>query len=249
MTFSFIFADVPPDCPYCQLALVFLSMKYTTYVLLLMFVTGCRPDTAQTLEGGQIAIQSLLPKFRTIVIDTFEVYSTYELEKENYAFRGTRLDSIDLTIFPIKEQERLHSQDIYGCYKFAIDSAYTGLIARTPSEYGSSSIKLFVLDISRNEITDAFIELGEATGDGGYSMTRKSLIFKDGQELRYLIWLHESENMSDANENDTTIKTSDYLKLLAFHKGAFVPISTDIIALMEKYKSMTRLSDQVKLDP
>ena len=167
------------------------KMKYTKYILLTIILTGCAKTSDKseigTNDSNEEVIESLLTKFKDVSVDTFEVYSSDDLKNVNFSFHGVRLDSIEIITLPEKMRNNF-DQDFYGCYKFSIDSNHVGLIIRTPSEYVTSSIKLFVLDNSSKGILDSYVELAESTGDAGYSLTKTSLIFKDNLKLYYLIW-------------------------------------------------------------
>jgi hypothetical protein len=102
----------------------------------------------------------------------------------HFVFHGTKIDSTEIAVLPSKMRDVYrYDRDFYGCYKFSIDSVRIGLIIRTPSEYVTSSIKLFILDNSKNMILDSYVELAESIGDAGYSMTKTSRIFKQGKQL------------------------------------------------------------------
>ena len=224
-------------------------MKYTKYILLTFILIGCgtvsNKTEIETSKSTGKAIESLLKKLKEVSADTLEVYSTDDLENADFAFRGTKLDSVEIATLPNKMREVFnYDRDFYGCYQFRIDSIHVGLIIRTPSEYVTSSIKLFVLDNSSEEILDTFVELAESIGDAGYSMTKTSLIFKDGIRLNYLIWQQDSEDMSVENENDTTIRTSDYLHLLTFDKKTFDTLNNNTDELQRMYKQLNRDKDQ-----
>jgi hypothetical protein len=224
-----------------------IKMKYTKYLLLSTLI-GCgtaseKTESENTTTTGKVA-ESFLEKFREVSLDTLEVYSTDDLENTQFAFRGTELDSIEIAALPTKMKEVFgYDRDFYGCYQFRIDSIHVGLIIRTPSEYVPSSIKLFILDNSRKEILDTYVELAESTGDAGYAMTKTSLIFRDGLKVNYLVWQQDSEDMSVENENDTTIRTSDYLHLLAFDKSTFDTLSSNTDELLKMYNRLDKIKE------
>lgn len=221
-------------------------MRYTKYILLTVILIGCRTDSEKSeneaTEANKKAIESLLTKLKQLSMDTVEVHSTDELEDVSFPFRGTKLDSFEISVLPDKRKDvHGHGLDFYGCYKFPIDSIHTGIIVRTPSEYVSSSIKLFVLENSSKQILEPSLELAESTGDAGFSLTKTSFILKGNEKVNYLVWRHEGEDMSVEDENDTTIQTWDYLHLLTFKRGTFDTLDSDMDRLMEAYTRLKKL--------
>jgi hypothetical protein len=90
------------------------------------------------------------------------VYSPEELTGQ---YKGIELDSSDAVLFPadISQQHFNDPPGLFAVYKFPINGNTLDLIARTPSEYVPSSIKLFFLDKVRDSIT-SYIELAENWG-------------------------------------------------------------------------------------
>src|SRR5262245_3153331 len=65
--------------------------------------------------------KSLLTKYKDISFDTLKVFSAEDLESVNYKYKGIKLDSIDVMLFP-KELTDRYTFDNYffACFKFAI---------------------------------------------------------------------------------------------------------------------------------
>jgi len=222
-------------------------MRYTISILLIVIFAACRSDSEksriETSEPNEKAIANLLNKFREARADTLEINSTDELESEKFAFRGTRLDSFEISMLPKKMRDRFVDNDFYGCYRFTLDSSHIGLIIRAPSWYSTSSIKLFVFENSSKQVLEPYIELAESTGDAGYSLTKRSLILKEDEQVNYLIWQHEGEDMSVEDENDTTITSNDALHLVTFNKSKFDTLDSNTERLLKKYAMLKRRVD------
>ncbi len=217
-------------------------MKHLSNSVLIFFLLGCTGQTDKSATGDTSVIAAeketlkrFTSKFENISIDTFKVYSSDNLES-GYKFKGVKLDSIEITLLPTSLVERFKfDRGFYACFKFQIDSTYSGLIVRTPSEYMPSSIKLLILDNSEEQVIDSFVELAESIGDAGYSSEKKSWIFGDN---KFLLWQRDSEDRSVENENDTTTTTTDYLYLIEFNKQRFDTLNKDTSGLLKKYRKL-----------
>ena len=181
-----------------------------------------------------------LKKFKTITIDTFYVYSNYDDKR----FEGIRIDNIEGKLFPkeIIEQNFInHQLDIFACYKFLIDSNRIGLIARTPSEYSPTSIKLFIYDTFTNSIIN-YIEIAEIWGDAGDSMEKQSWLFLKNNNLKVLLEKNESTDhrASAEDENDTLIERWNYLYLIELKKSNFDTVKTNEKYIRNKYYKLLK---------
>jgi len=147
----------------------------------------------------------LIGQFKEVKIDTFKVFSNFDPDSVGFKFLGTEIDSTDIKYFPdnIKEQYAVGNKT-YACLKFDIDSTTIGLISRTPSEYVSSSIKLFIVDKQADKISE-YVELAEMIGDAGDVLEKQSWLFFDkDKKLNSLIWEIQSHDNSVENEKDST---------------------------------------------
>lgn len=190
-------------------------MKQLFYLLCLCAVVGCGEQEPINAKPGtkDSRHQKTLAYFYNVGIDTLEVGSPRDSAS---LFYGKEIDSSGAMLFPedIRKQHFNNPPGLFGVFKFAIDSNRLGLIARTPSEYESSSMKLFFFDLKKDAITDYF-ELGETWGDAGDYMEKNAWIFRDStKHLQTLIWEHQSHDNSVDNPKDTTIETADYYTLL-----------------------------------
>lgn len=213
---------------------------YYLLTVLSAFLCACSTEThsnrvnEKETEIKKIsAFTNLLHKFEEIDFDTLKVFS----EEEFIKFKGQPLDSLDALLFP-KEIAELHFLEvpgIFACYKFSIDSNRIGLIARTPSEYLPSSIKLFIYDKKTDAILN-YIELAENFGDAGYCMDKSSWIIKNKRNMyQALIVMNEMDDHSVEESNDTTIEqwSSDYLVDLS--KPRLDTITTNSKLLKRKF--------------
>lgn len=212
-------------------------MKFYTIILIFIFISCAREKNTEIKKDEKsepkvIRNEQLLNKFKTIIIDTFYVYSTYE----NNKFEGVRIEKSEAEIFP---EEIIHTYseiDIFACYKFIIDSTRIGLIARTPSEYSSTSIKLFIYDKKSNSIIN-YIELAGSWGDAGDSMEKRSWLFWGNNKLKLL---SEKTERTDhrayaEDENDTIVETWNDLYLIDFKNSIFDTLNTSEKRIRSKY--------------
>lgn len=159
--------------------------------------------------------KGLLAKYQDISIDTLKVFSSIQLEDEQYSFRGKQLDSSDVVLLPIVLSEQYASDHgFFACYKFDIDSESVALITRTPSMYEPSSVKLLVLDKKADSITD-FVELAEIFGDAGDFAEKTTWLFKGERcNTRAFVWIFDRHSNSVDDPNDTTVQITNYYYLL-----------------------------------
>lgn len=130
-----------------------------------------------------------------------------------------------------------HEPLFYACYKFDLDNNTIGLITRTPSEYESSSIKLFAYHKKTNTMTFE-TELAENWGDAGDALNKSSWLFRaHGSGWLGII---EQFNYSEDLE-DTTVPISETYDYYHFKwNGSKIDTtSTDSSALVEIFKKMS----------
>lgn len=184
--------------------------------------------------------KGLFAQFFNIAIDTLEVHSP---DGDTSVYNGRTIDSLNAQLFP-ENMARHHSTEnpeLFAVYKFAIDSARLGLIARTPSEYEPSSIKLFIYDKRKDSLT-SYIEIGENWGDAGDYMKKSSWIFRDSssKNLHILIDEFQGHDNSVDNAKDTTQDTRDLYTLLHFSKNGFDTVFMDKEELPAKYNHLVK---------
>lgn len=162
---------------------------------------GKKKDAAVLVETATSSVllkpskyEDVLKKFKLISFDTLKVY----FESEDKFYEGKELSTKEARFLPISVFENYNGgklSGIFACYQFQIDSTTIGLIARTPSEYESSSIKLFCLDTKNDKISSQSIELGQSFGDAGAFLSKTSWIFYAmNGEVQALIYMHYSSH-------------------------------------------------------
>lgn len=182
-------------------------MKQLLLLFLIILFSGCEEKPKNTNDkvtktGQESKYKNLLSQFKTISIDTLEVYSSEDYGK----YKGIKIDSTDAVLFPKEIAEAYFIEpDIYACYKFDINPSRIGLIARTPSMYVPSSIKLFVYNKIDDTISE-YIELAESWGDAGDSLEKTSWLIKNKDNgINTLIRTVEKHDHSVDSENDTIV--------------------------------------------
>ena len=215
---------------------------FMQHLLLLLFAVsffGCLENenlNSKKVFKTKSKYSTLLSKYKDISFDTLKVFSSEKLESNQYMFKGTQLDSVDVKLFPKEFAEQyFYDHGFYACYKFSMDSIKVGLITRTPSTYEPSSIKLFILDKQRETITNYF-ELAETVGDAGDMMDKTSWLVKGkNNKLISFIWQQESHDNSADNNKDTTIQTWNYFYLVDFSKHKVDTLNIDQRELKLKF--------------
>lgn len=214
-------------------------MRKLLYLTTLILIFSCnQTDTKQQQVNTpkESKFKTLLTKYKDISFDTLQVFSSGELESDQYKFKWIQLDSAEVSLFPKALSEQYYyDHGFFACYKFSIDSIRTALISRTPSTYEPSSIKLLLFDKLRDSITD-YIELAETFGDAGDFAEKTSWLFKDEKKnYKNFMWYQENHDNSVDNEKDTTIQTWNYYYLFDFSKSKVDTISKNERELTRKF--------------
>ncbi|OQP64474.1 hypothetical protein A3860_21130 [Niastella vici] len=208
--------------------------------LIAVFSCGQQEPINSKAKQSNSKFEPLLAQFKDIGIDTLQVYSTQD---STDIMSGRAIDSIGASFFP-EEMAQAHFHEppsLFAIYKFSIDKNRLGLLARTPSEYVPSSIKLFIFDSAKDSIT-SYIELGETIGDAGDYMIKNTWIFKDtsSKHLQALVNITQGHDNSVDNPKDTTVKEDEYYSLLDLSKPRIDTIFADKEQLPNKYKMVVR---------
>jgi hypothetical protein len=217
-------------------------MRQILYLATLVLLFSCKQSNNEQQKVDilkESKFKNLLTKYKDISFDTLKVFSTEDPDNKLYMYKGIKLDTTDVLLFPKSIAEQYLDDDgFFACYKFLIDNSRIGLITRTPSTYASSSIKLLILDIQKDTITE-IIELGETFGDAGDMAIKTSWLFKDSsKKYKSITWVEESHDHSVENEKDTTIESWNNYYLIDLSKSSIDTISTDEKMLTKKFKTL-----------
>jgi hypothetical protein len=217
-------------------------MKKIFFLAGMIAVFSCEQPKPIRSKGGieyKGRFKDLFPQFFNIAIDTLEVYSP---TNDSSVFKGHAIDSLNAQLFPadMAQQHSTENPALFAIYKFMIDSARMALLARTPSEFEPSSIKLFVFDRRKDSLT-SYIELGETFGDAGDYMTKNSWLFRDStKHLQALIQVFQGHDNSVDNPKDTTREEEYLYSLVNFSKDGIDTIFADKKQLPEKYSPLLK---------
>jgi len=182
---------------------------------------------------------ALLEKFKPISFDTLKVY---------YKYTGKRFDGKELTlkeakIFPIGITENYFGKlsGVYACYQFQIDSTTLGLIARTPSEYESSSIKLFLFDTKKDVLLKEYFELSQDIGDAGDYYNRTSWLFKTkNSQIQSFVYDYSSYYHGVEDTTDETVDEWHSYFLIDCMSPKFDTISKNETQLKKRFKRVLK---------
>ena len=220
-------------------------MRVWIYILL-VFIYSCnnkKNELISTLKRESIQknqldniqinqFKKLIKLYKEIKFDTLKVIS------ESKKYEGRDIPRTLAVLFS-KDLEPSKNKNIswyYACYKFKIDNVKIGLITRTPSEYASTSIKIFVLDTVKNKIENSF-ELAESWGDAGASWIVDSWLIKQKNILIYRqileTWDH---NADDSSYNQ--IDSKYYYHLIQLKNNRFDTLAISKLKLEKTFKKL-----------
>jgi hypothetical protein len=215
-------------------------MKYLPFLLLLS-LSACvyiarQHSVTVTVVPDSISpdINSLLKLYEAFEQDTLEVLPGAYGDPDTWHFGGTPIDS---QLQPLLS-DRSYNKDylFYACYKFNLDTNTIGLVTRTPSEYESSSVKLFAYHKKTNTITFE-TELSEEFGDAGDVLIKKSWLYHSPGSGWRVILESFSSSQYGTPEDTVAVESYDYYHL-SWDGNKTDTISTDSSALVQVYKTM-----------
>jgi hypothetical protein len=211
-------------------------MKNLLYISILL-LAACFPGPSSDQPATTEKPKASLDLFTGITPDSFYVYSTENPSDKNFRFHGKVLDSSVIAAFPyyVRTDPRW-SHEYFACDRFALDSARIALITRTPGEYDSSVIKMYVYDTGKDSVT-AELELADIWGDAGEFTSHSSCIFYNPDKHINVLTYYKSLYDHSVNEveNDTIIEYSDEHVLLDLSKTGNDTVSIDSAEIMKKY--------------
>jgi hypothetical protein len=218
-------------------------MKKLLSLLCLIALFSCDQQKPINAKGSKQRFSKYEPLFRlfnNIGVDTLEVYST---EDGADVMSGREIDSANAMLFPedIRYRHFMAMQGLFAIYKFGIDKNRLGLLARTPSEYVPSSVKLFIFDIVKDSLT-SYLELGENSGDAGDFIIKNTWLFRDtaSRHLQALINITHGYDNSADDPKDTTVSTKEYYTLLDLSKPRIDTLFAENETLPKQYKVLVR---------
>ena len=197
--------------------------------------TTVESDSIQKNQLNSIPVNKLkllINLYKEINFDTLKVIS------ESKKYEGIDIPR-KLAILFSKDLEPSKNNKVswyYACYKFKIDSIKIGLITRTPSEYYSSSIKIFIFNTINNKIENSF-ELAESVGDAGANWIVDSWLIKQKNILIYRqileTWDH---NADDSSYNQ--IDSKYYYDLIQLKNNKFDTLLVPNLKLEKIFKKL-----------
>lgn len=218
-------------------------MKKLFFLAGMVALFSCDHPKPIQSKGGIVyngRFKDLFAQFFNIGLDTLEVHSPDTVPS---VYNGRSIDSLNAQLFPSEMAQHHTAEDpeLFAIYKFMIDSARMGLLARTPSEYEPSSIKLFLWDKRKDSLT-SYIELGETWGDAGDYMYKKSWLFRDtsSRHIQALIEEFQGHDNSVDNPKDTTREERYLYTLVDFTKNGLDTIFIDQEKLPAKYSQLIK---------
>ncbi|MDF3026116.1 MAG: hypothetical protein K0S23_423 [Fluviicola sp.] len=194
-------------------------------------------DSSFSSHYKKSAYDDVLKKFKIISFDTLKVFYDYE----NNLFEGKELTSQEAKFLPMEIYHNYNGQlsGVFACYQFEIDSTRIGLIARTPSEYESSSVKLFIFDTERDKAEKNYIELGQTFGDAGDGLYKASWLFKTKKkEIHSLGYRYQSYDHSVDDPSDSVVEEWRDYYLINCMSRKMDTISTDEAQLKKRFKKV-----------
>lgn len=190
------------------------------------------------------AYDGLLKKFKPISFDTLKIEYYYGMKGKKYL--GTELSLKEAKSLPIEYIDPYYGKfsGVYACYQFPIDSFRTGLIARIPAEYESTTMGLFILDRKKDELAKKYFVLSLSFGDAGDAATRISWLFKTKkQQFQSFVYDYSSYDHSLEDSLDQTIEEWKSYYLIDCMSPKFDTLSKNEIRLKKQFQNLLRTEE------
>ncbi len=213
-------------------------MKKTIFLILtIITLVSCK----QTNNNENTNYSKLSKFYKDTTFVEMIIYPDTAYNDLLYFFKGNEIDSNTFSLLSDKVTNSLPwTEGFYGNYSFKINNQYIGLITRTPGEYSSTMISLWIYDIKNDSITNN-IKLADVFGDAGAFETMNSyLFFDESNQLKAFTYSYFSYDHSVDEESDTTIEVSHNYFLTRIGFSSVDTISTDSIKLTEQFKSQIK---------
>nr|WP_294859825.1 hypothetical protein [uncultured Fluviicola sp.] len=202
---------------------------------------GSVQKTDSSFVRKKSVYDDLLKKFKKISFDTLMVEYHYDTKDKRY--RGTELTLKEAKSLNIEYTEPSYGKlsGVFACYQFQIDSIRTGLIARIPAEYESTSIGLFILDNRKDKIESGSFHLGAIFGDAGDAYQRISWLFRTkNNQFHSFVYDYSSYNHEVEDTSDHTIEKWTSYFLIDCMTPKFDTVSKDETQLKKRFKRVLK---------
>jgi hypothetical protein len=218
-------------------------MKKTIYTILtLLSVVACRQKN--TTEQSSFNKLSVYYKDTTFA-DLF-IYPDTAYIDSLFFFKGKQIDSITFNLLAENVTRGLPwTEGFYGIYSFKLNSQFVGLLTRTPGEYSTTALSLWIYDIAKDSIVNN-IQLADIFGDAGDAQTTNSYIFFDKEStLNALTLIHytHDHSLDDVEFPDSKVDESYSYYLTKINADKIDTLSKDSTALIKQYaKQLKRMA-------
>ena len=153
--------------------------------------------------------QPFLDKYRTVELDTLHfVAPRYDEGKI-----GRDLTDKDLELFPetlVLDSFWGEDAEFQAFLKFEVDENLLGLMTRMPGEYAFTSMKLFFYDLENDQMLPTYYEVADEMGDAGYSMEKKSWVYREGNQVKSFTYHMEKEDKIEPDDPTIPWKKERY---------------------------------------
>jgi hypothetical protein len=219
-------------------------MEDIFFIAVLFILTGCSQQEAPKTIALEALPKSNYSKiqhiFKDISPDSLYVYSDWSVERNDFAFKGTPMDSAQFALLPRGWMDHYSwNKDFAGCVKFPLDSTKMALIARVSGEYVSSALKLFVFDLQKDSIVNT-ISLADVWGDAGESSVYNSCLFKDKNKDLLIVTYNSGsyDHRVGQVENDTIIEKWNYYYIYKLSNNILDTLSKDSSDVVNRYPTI-----------
>ena len=205
---------------------------------------GSVQKTDSSLIQKKSVYDELLKKFKPISFDTLKV--GYEYDTKDRKFWGTELTLKEAKSLNVAYIEPSYGKlsGVYACYQFQIDSLRTGLIARIPADYESTTIGLFILDRKKDKIAREYFPVGIIFGDAGDAYQRISWLFRTkDKQLQSFVYDYSSYNREVEDTTDHTIDEWRSYFLIDCMSPKFDTISKNETFLKKRFKNVLKTEE------
>lgn len=235
-------------------------MKKLHYAIPLIFLlqgvfsscnSGSNPKKEGTKEEGSVqktdssfvqkksVYDELLKKFKPISFDTLKVEYYYDTKDKKYLGKELTLKEAKSLNIEYTEPSYGKLSGVFACYQFPIDSFRTGLIARIPADYESTTIGLFILDRKKDKIAHEYFPAGIVFGDAGDAYQRISWLFRTkDKQLHSFVYDYSSYNHEVEDTTDHTIDEWRSYFLIDCMSPKFDTISKNETQLKKRFKKV-----------